>query len=193
VLVAAAGLAFFLPDTDDRNWTRRFVELRATLAVAAIAVLAAYAARGRPRWSPVARLAVSVAFGVGLAVSVGVDTRILTDVLTAIDHRVLRFAQLTPQRFALVGWGPETDPLLSLRTERDIEYADFTEGDDDWGEIRRALDRWAAEGRPVFGALPWGMLRLPYPESEVRVDVLDAHQGFVRIRPAGDRAARNDR
>jgi hypothetical protein len=192
VLVAAAGLALFLPDTDDRYWVRRFVELRATLAIAAIAVLAAYAARGRPRWSPVARLAVSVAFGLGLAVSVGVDTRVLTSDLAFIDRRVLRFAQLAPQRFALVGWGPDTDPILSLRADRDIEYADFSEGDD-WGEIRQALDRWAAEGRPVFGAFPRGVpFSLPYPESEVRVDVLDAYEVFVRIGPAGDRAARNN-
>jgi hypothetical protein len=93
VLVAVVGLAFFLPQVDDRHWVRRFVELRVTLAVVAIALLAAYAARRWPsRWSRVACFAVSVAFGAGMAVSLGVDTRILTNDLAASDRRVLRFA-----------------------------------------------------------------------------------------------------
>jgi hypothetical protein len=61
---------------------------------------------------------------------------------------------------------------------------DFSE-EDDWGDFREVLDRWAAEGRPVFGAFPKNVpFRLPYPESEVRVEVVDAAESFVRIEPA---------
>jgi hypothetical protein len=184
VLVAAAGLAFFLPQVDDGHWDRRFVELRLTLVVVVVAVAAAIAAKRRPEWSRVACLAVSAAFGAGVAVSLGVDTRILTRDLAVTERRVVRFAQLAPQRFALTGWGPDTDPILALRADRDIEYVDFSEGGDDWVQVREVLDRWAAEGRPVFGAFPKNVFRLPYPDSEVRVEVVDAAESFVRIEPA---------
>jgi hypothetical protein len=182
-VVAIAGLACFLPHLTDAALVLRVLELRVTLLVAAAAVVTAAVARRRPGWARAACVAGSVALGAGVAVSVGVDARRMAHRLDVRDERVRRFAELTPERFAVIGWAPQTDPILSLRASRDVEYVDFTEIAGDWAGVRRVLDRWAADDRPVYGAFPPKVYDLPYPPAEVPIQILDAKESFLRVGP----------
>ncbi len=103
----------------------------------------------------------------------------------AFDRRLDRLAALTPARFALVGWGPATDPLLALRAERDIHYIDLVESTN-WDGFRRIIDKWTDDGRPIFGAFPNDVnppFGWPYADWDVPAVLLDEKESYWRIGP----------
>jgi hypothetical protein len=184
VAVAIAGLVYFLPRQDDAPWLRRLLELRGTLLLSAAAIGAVVVARRRKAFGGAASLTVAAAVGAGVAVSLGVDARILAGDMNHIERRVRRFAVVAPERFALAGWGPDTDPILALRASRDVEYLDLTESRDDWRNFREAMDVWARDGRPIFGVFPTGgRFAWPYADWDVPAEQVDEENGFWRIGP----------
>ena len=180
LFVGSIGFAFFAQRMADSQLLRRIVELRVTLILAAITL--AFVALWRRRGSVFARpaaMAVSILMGTSMAVSLGVDSAMSIDDSNDFEVRVRRFRALTPQRLAIVGWGPDTDPLLTLRAERDIEYVDLVEASN-LENLRAILGRWKEEHRPVFAALPRSPNH-PWPLKDVAATLVDAHENFWRI------------
>ena len=174
VVVAAAGLAYFMPSYDDQHdLVRRVIELRVTLVLAGSAAAALFAHRRWPRpWlAVVAPFVAAAAVGVGVAMSVGVDTRILVTQIAHYDRRLRDFESVVPQRFALAGWGVDTDPLLGLRAEREIHYIDLIEAPEGtWDDFRQLIDLWNDQGLPIYGVFPRGLtppFRWPYDADDV--------------------------
>jgi hypothetical protein len=118
-------------------------------------------------------------------VTLGVDTARTVGDARTLDRRLDRFAALVPQRFALAGWGPDTDPLLALRAERDVHYIDLVETTS-WDGFRQIMDQWADDGRPIYGAFPTDAtprFRWPYADWDVPAELLDEEENFWRIGP----------
>ncbi len=115
--------------------------------------------------------------------NVGADSAQMVRHTARIQRKYERFASLTPQRFAIVGWGVQTDEVLAITTERDIVYFDLIEGKG-WRTMRWFFDRWAEEKRPVYAIFPekkkfgW-----PYAEWDVPAERIDDEYDIWRIDP----------
>jgi hypothetical protein len=161
----ALGIWLWLGD-DDGAYLRRFVLLRASLALAIAAAAALLLARRRgsawTRQAAVILIALTAAFGIG--VNLAVDVKQIVRAKQWQDALVDAIGARTPERFALVGWAPEIDTPLSLRATRDIEYADLYESTD-WTNFRALLDYWAETNRPVYTLFPvHRIVRSPWPD-----------------------------
>jgi hypothetical protein len=189
--VAVAGLCYFLPTNHDHALLRRIVELRLTVLVAVVTAALTFCARRWPR--PFVREQAAAfgaaAVGLGIAVSLGVDTRALATQMSANDARLARFERVCPdRRLAIVGWGADQDPILALRAEREIQTMDFFEADDNtWNNFRVMIDVWSAEGRPIYALFPRGQsppFRWPYADWDVPGVLLDESEVIWRIGPS---------
>jgi hypothetical protein len=163
---------------DDEPLTRRLLLLRVTLLLALAAPVATWWSRRRASarsLSLCANAIAAAACGLAIAVNLGLDLPRLLRLRRENDAAVDRVAVHTPTRFALIGWGRLVDPVLALRHDRDIEYADLYEVED-WTGIRALLERWARDDRPVFTISPWGV---PWPN--VRVVPIDAAMGLAAV------------
>ncbi len=187
--VALGGIFFFLTAMDDASLLRRVLELRVTLVIGLAAlVLVALARRiERRALAEAAVVCAAMALGASSAVSMGVDTRVLTGVALLLDARVEKLAKITPERFALVGYGPVADPVLTLRAERDINYIDLLEAKNgSWENFRILIDLWAADERPIFGVFPNDIMppfKWPYASWDVPAERVDASYELWKIGP----------
>ncbi|MEI8256738.1 MAG: hypothetical protein WCJ30_13770 [Deltaproteobacteria bacterium] len=176
-VLLACALGFWISrKPDDNPVALRFILLRGTLLVGAVSALII----ARPTAPHRAALAVvALVFGLGGAVTLGRDLRSMVQIRNDSDSRMLADARLTPQRFALVGWPPDIDPVLALRTQRDLVYADLYESQN-WANFRVLIDRWTAEERPIYAMFPVAStMRSPWPQ--VRFDPVDRTLGLYRI------------
>ena len=180
VAAAAALGACIQYGEDDAPYWRRFILLRVTLAAGGGALLLAGTARvkqGTDAWKKAATIATAAAIACGIAVTLTVDFQVSLKMQVRNDRSVDDLARLTPERFALVGWPDAIDPVLSLRASRDLEYLDLYESVN-WFNFRQMIDRWSAEGRPIFALLPWGITS-PWPD--VAFEIVDARVQLYRI------------
>jgi hypothetical protein len=163
---------------------RRWLELRATLIVAALAAGGILVSRRRGSWAGLACIPVAAAAGLGVATTIGVDGLISVNGADHLDQKSRRFGELTPQRFAVVGWGGELDPMLSLKASRDIEYLDFGESGREgyMSDMREAADVWARDGRPVFGTFHVGF-KWQFADDDLPAREIDPEHGFWSIGP----------
>ncbi|MBI5512527.1 MAG: hypothetical protein HY909_02090 [Deltaproteobacteria bacterium] len=182
LLALALGVWFARAESDLAPF-RRMVVLRAPLALA----LAAFALGVRARLAPagvlarvLAPAAAALAVSYALAVNTGVDLRAWVRERQSHQRRLEHVARATPSRFALLGWagGNGIDAALSLRAERDIEYADIAEVER-LENARRLVDHWSDQGRPVFVMLPPPVVS-PWPD--VTVEPVDAEYSLYRMR-----------
>jgi hypothetical protein len=109
--------------------------MRVTLLLAALAIAVVVVRRLHAQRAPIAIAAVVLS----IAISMGVDTTTIMRNQSHTDARMRELEAITPHRFALVGWGPDTDTTLALRAERDIVYLDFTEAAN-WDGFRQLMD-----------------------------------------------------
>ncbi|MFN7973111.1 MAG: hypothetical protein U0166_12310 [Acidobacteriota bacterium] len=195
VAVALPIGAWLAATTDDHGFGRRMLLLRLLPASAALAcalhaaertgsglpsgarkVGSARPARREP--SPSA-LSAALAVGLAVAVTVGVDIRGTMRMRGDHDRWLDGIAAILPARCAIVGWATDIDVPLSMRASRDVEYADLYETDGFDG-IRPLVDRWIAQGRPVY--VLWrgkGELETPWPDLHLRT--VDAKQGVYTL------------
>ena len=183
VVIAAALVAWFAPTPTDVMYVRRVFLVRVVPLVALGLMLTLAFARRAPRLERLAPILAAIALAIGVGNSIG---RHDADAVRALDYftgRLERFEKLVPRRFAVVGWGPDSDPILALRGERDIAYLDFVESKD-WTGFRRIVDVWKDEGRPVYGIFPrGGQFKWPYADSDLPAEQLDAQEEFWKIGP----------
>ena len=186
VVVAVGTVVLFASSLDDSPFWRRYVELRVTLAFAAIAVLLTLAARSRggARLARAATLASAIAAGLSVGVTLGVDTTILGFITHDVDRRIRRIGDQTPDRFAIVGWEPDLTNVLSLRVGRDVRYVDLVEANG-WENFRKLIDEWNDEQRPIFAVFPRdsGRFKWPYAAWDVPAELIDEQEGLWRIGP----------
>lgn len=184
---AIGGGIAFAQRLDDLPLIRRIIELRVTLLASfAIVVLVLSARRGgRDKFRRAALVPSIAALALGGAICLGVDSPMAIDVTRYLDKRVARLASLTPERFALVGWGPQIEPLLVLKMERaDVVYVDFFESHDWRRNLRELIDVWSAEGRPVFAAFEeTGPFHWP-ADWDVPVERIDTDHEYWRVGPS---------
>lgn len=191
VTVAVGGCVYFASTVYDVALFRRIVELRVTVLFAVLTVACVVLARRAPGrvWDALAGPLAAVTLGLTITVSTGVDTRMMAGWGKELDAQVGRLAALTPKRFAMVGYGPVSDHVLTLRAERDIAYIDLIEAPDlKWDNFRVLIDLWTADGRPIFGMFPTDIdppFRWPYADWDVPGVQLDAAMGFWQIGPPG--------
>lgn len=183
-VVALTGLVVYFQSTDDFPLYRRVISLRVTLAVAAIAVIAATAALryGSGVMSKLAPPAAAIATALALTINVGADSAAMVRQCAGIQRKFERFAALTPARFAIVGWGIQIDEVLAIGADRDIVYWDLGESKG-WGNMRWYFDRWKEEGRPVYGIFPAGRFSWPYADWDVTAEQIDETWNIWRIDP----------
>lgn len=176
VLLASVLGLWIARQPDDNPVVLRFILLRGTLVMAAVTFL--LVARTAPPHRAGLAL-VALTFGLGGAVSLGRDLHSIVRLRSDSDARMDAVARRTPLRFALVGWPPDIDPVLALRTRRDIVYADLYEAQN-WADFRVLIDRWTAEARPVYALFPpRSTMTSPWPE--VQFNRLDPSLGLYRI------------
>ncbi len=149
----------------DGEWSRRVVLLILLPAGGFLALLIALRHSVKPSARTGAALAAlaTVVFGLGVGATLGVDGRAVYDVRGANDARVDALSRVAPQRFAVVGWAPQIDTALALRTSRDVQYADLYESAN-WANFRILIDRWSADGRPIFALWPSDTIASPWRE-----------------------------
>lgn len=188
--IAGVAAAYLAPSRGDVELLRLALVLRAPLVAAAGLGLASLLARR----SELARRSLpalaTLACGLGIGVTLGSDWPTVMRDAHVHDARLARLEELTPSRFALAGWGPDTDPLLALRAERDIAYVDLIEADD-WRGVRKVIDRWTDEGRPIYGAFPRNgtpPFAWPYAPDDVPAERVDAANEYWKIGPPVRRA-----
>lgn len=185
IVVAIALTAVLFHTPADHAFARRVFLLRVLPASGFVALLlsARYLAGDRARWlALMLPFAAVLVFAGGVGATLGIDGRAVYDVRAGNDARVDALARVTPQRFAIVGWPPQIDTPLALRASRDIVYADLFESAN-WANFRTLIDRWAAEGRPIFALWPSDSIVSPWPEvAFVPVDRA-AHIYRVQIVP----------
>ncbi len=185
VIVGAGGLYWFWPQFNDYSLARRIVIVVLTLVAAGWTTASVLAARRSPRraWRESAVFGAAVALGMSVAISMGVDSRLLSIASTLLDDRVERLAELTPQRFALAGFGPPTDQALPLRAERDINYIDLVEAPyGSFENFRLLIDLWTEDGRPIYGSF-FERAKPPFDDTDVPCVQLDPHHEYWRIGP----------
>jgi hypothetical protein len=184
VLLAALVLGgWFAREENDLAPLRRLVLLRAPLVLALAAFALAARARVRPTgWAArgLGPAAAALAVAYGLAVNVAVDLPAWLRERTSHQRRLEHVARATPARVALLGWagGNGIDAALSLRGERDVEYADLAEVER-LDNARRLVDWWFDQRREVYVMLP-PPVASPWPD--VLVEVVDAEYSLYRLR-----------
>ena len=94
------------------------------------------------------------------------------------EHTMQRLARLIPQRAAFIAHAVTLDPALGMLPGRDLEYADFYESKDP-RSLRKLIQHWFKEGRPVFAVVGANRTESPYPELRYRV--IDRAAGLVQI------------
>ena len=199
---AIALIAYLAPVTEDYSFARRVVILCGSLVVAAWAGIGVGIARRRRsetsiRW---AALGAAAAVGVSIGITIGVDTSALVRAMGFLNARVDAFTKITPQRFAVVGYGNELNRVLALRTERDINYIDLEEDPEEkpenkWRNFRALIELWTDDGRPIFGAFPNARehdFRWPYADWDVPAVLVDEAEGFWKIGPPVRRLPREE-
>ncbi len=195
---AVGGLVLMLAtwmlaqDHGDGDWAKRLLLLRVTLLSALAVVATLLLGRGRAGASRAAGLSVASAAGLSVALSIVNASGTATRVVAALDARLAKFESLVPERrFALAGWGPDSDPILSLRAERDVHYVDFVESGS-WTGFRKLIDKWSDDGRPIYGVFPRDVgeraFKWPYADADVPATCIDRDEGFWKIGPPRKRA-----
>jgi hypothetical protein len=179
-LFAIAVAIFLSRSADDFSLPRRVLLLRGSLLLgfAAFVLAARFRSDGNSRWGRAAALATALAAGFGFAATTSVDLRALASVRRDNDARLERFLAATPQRFALIGWPREIDPVLAAERDRSIEYGDLYELQD-WREVRPLLDEWRKRGLRIFFLQPRNPPPAPWPDLRYR-DV-DPGIGLVEL------------
>ncbi len=153
-LASGALLRMALEGAADAALWRRLVLLRGSLLVAAAALAAVLAARRRAgRWRPVACWTFAGAVGLAAGVTLGVDYPASVAFRDRANGQVAAVAAATPGRLALIGYPVPLDAVLTLRAERDVEYADLGELED-WVEAGGVVRWWLDQERPVYALLP---------------------------------------
>jgi hypothetical protein len=128
-----------------------------------------------------AAAAAAIVFGLGIAIGVAHDLRVSVIVKKGGNAHLERIAPLLPERFALFGHLDRIDNILSLRAERDIEYADLHQTTDYGPHMRPLLEHWFAEGRPVFYACREHEAQSWWPD--VTFEPLSTTDCFMRVKP----------
>ncbi len=191
--LAAVGLVYFVVSTgEDGGHLRRWLELRGTLVLGVGVAILVFAFQRWPHaWvARIAPLVSAAAIGVGVAVSIGVDTRVLVRQIAAIDAHVGRIAAFVPQRFALAGWGPDTDTVLGMRAERDIQYIDLVEAEEGaWDDFREIIELWSDEGLPIYAVFPHmtPRFRWPYAPFDIPAELISDEDELWKIGPPNRR------
>lgn len=168
---------------DDIPYARRMVLLRGTLALAALALLCVAYARARGTRAALAGAvaAFSAALAMSAAVNVGIDLRAWAHERAHHDEVSAHIAAATPRRFGLLGLagGNAIDAASTLRTSRDLQYADVEEVEGRFERFRPLVDHWASERRPIFVLMPPGF-QSPWPDY--RADLLDPRVNLYALR-----------
>ena len=182
ILALGAAIPMFAAAGDAALW-RRALLLLVPLTVAAAAAIAGALARngGRVR-AQVAACLVTLACGeAGLASML--DIHAIGREYASWDALHDRVGSLLPQRFALAGYTFRMDPVLALRSERDVAFADFYEAPMHlWqnGRFPEIAQHWRNEKRPIFAIFdPGGTVRSPWPE--MRFEPVDLSIGLHRV------------
>lgn len=185
VVTAAAGLIYFEQTGFDLGLVRRIVLLRVSLLIGAGSAACIVLARaGNLRAAHTAPVLAALAIGLSLATSQAVDNRMLAIQVHGADRFYARLGAVTPQRFALAGYGADSDPALSIRGSRQVSYVDLGEGTD-WTNFRTLMDLWADDGLPLYAIFQDHQepFRWPYAEWDVRATLLDEEFGIWKIEP----------
>jgi hypothetical protein len=185
-LAALAGLAVWwcAKAVDDVPLERRVVILRVTLALAAIAFVAVAHARTRglaaSRHLAVAATICAAALSIGICL--GIDLKAWIKDRNIHDDASARIAAATPHRFALIGLvgAGAIDSAATLRSSRDLQYADIDEVEGHIERFRPLVDYWLRERRPVFAIMPSNFVS-PWPDF--RADIVDARVNLWSLQP----------
>jgi hypothetical protein len=178
-LVIGVALARYLwvTNNDEALATQVLVaHLPLAAAVVAFALTGWYLRRGGGGWA--AAWTVALCAGLGLGVGVGHDYRLSRALQEGLDARADAFAAFAPPSFAVLGNVGELDDVLTLRPTHDVQYADWQEWED-WRDARPLLERWFAEGRPVFLAAAWPPQESPWPD--IKFELLNGLHRFYRV------------
>lgn len=180
VFAAALLIAWLWRGVNDLPPLRRLVILRATLAAAGLALVGAKMLRmlQRNKMRAIGSLLLVPALALSLAVTIGVDVRGWIHLRNQYEQTMQRLARLIPPRAAFIAHAVTLDPALGMLPGRDLEYADFYESKDP-GSLRKLIQHWFKEGRPVFAVVGSNRLESPYPELRYRV--IDRAAGLVQI------------
>jgi hypothetical protein len=176
LVVALPVLVYLVLQQDDHPLLTRVILLWLPLLIATVALATCV-------WGPdgIAAKAVAVAAFVSMAITIGADARTTIHTNQLLDAKIRPIEGISP--IALVGWGPDLDPALAVRATADVQYVDLTESES-WSNMRILFDRWAAEGRPVYGYFPTnGTFRWPYADWDVPAREIDQVHGLWQIGP----------
>ncbi len=157
-LAAIVGLAIGIVcwNDYDTTLTERAFFLYAPLLVAALTALAVWRALGRDAsfWNRTAATLASACIALGIGINVGFTFPAVRAIRIGGDVRTDVVMRTLPPRVAIVGYGGDIDTALAELEDRDVEYADLYESTG-WASIMELIDRWTAEGRPIFAFLAW--------------------------------------
>ena len=154
---AAVVLAAVLACTaSDAGLLRRVLLLRMSLLSSLVAVALVAWSRAAPEILPLRRaaaIAVALTVVVSVGISSGVDLAATAREISNWDRFASAVGRALPHRFAIVGFPGRLDPVLSLRQERDLEYADLFEMADQ-RSLGPLVRHWRSDGRQVFVLMP---------------------------------------
>lgn len=180
VIVSGLGCALLWRFPDQSSIALRSFLVWGTTIIAVLALALAAMARSVPKLRQMAQLVAAITFATSVATTIGIDLRATLAIRSGGDQLIDRFAKLTPQRFALIGWTwLQLDWLLALRSSRDMVYADLTEAQG-WANLHALIEEWQEEGRPVFSVVP-PHLTPTSPWPDIRVEVIDPSLGLCRL------------
>ncbi|MFO0676550.1 MAG: glycosyltransferase family 39 protein [Polyangiaceae bacterium] len=153
VVVAVAVAAFNLAEDQWASAALRILELRVPLFVAAAGLVVALLTKVRGGYREAASLLVIASIALSVGTSVGDQTAAVMGGLARRERDVQRTRTTMPSRFALVGYGVHLETVMGVRIDRDVEYTDLVDAEG-WGNLRKLVDRWEGERRPIFAIFP---------------------------------------
>ena len=170
-IVAIVGglteLAWLEGSRNDEDLARQYVLLLLPLVAGGLACILSAASRRATALLPVATVVTMATLGIGFGQSLGHELHANIEGKGYCDWYSDLLRKNTPARFAVFGALGPIDPVLAVRAERDVEYADINQLSS-ITEIRGLLDHWLATGRPVFYVTEPQPVTSPWPDMEFR-------------------------
>ena len=148
---------------DDRALSRQVLVLAVPLILGALTLACVVAFRRGKLPASLAGAVLLVLVGTSIGTTLGHELRANLEGKSYCDFWTDVMRREAPERFALIGYLPPMEPMLALRAERDIEYADLYQVES-WNEARPVLEHWFETQRPIFWVVDKGPMTSPWPD-----------------------------